>query len=107
MVPGRPGLARRRFRRHPRDGARLVPQGSRFFRSRRSANRRNYSASLSRHSYRQQGVANLFLPTLHFRRPHQLKFGIDFEREAFHQKVVRHDYEVQRDDGSVARHVTF
>ena len=28
---------------------------------------------------------------------HQLKFGIDFEREAFHQTVLLHDYEILRD----------
>ena len=44
---------------------------------------------------------------LHLGGTHQLKFGIDFEREAFHQKVLRHDYEVLRDDNSVARYVQF
>jgi hypothetical protein len=70
-------------------------------------NRGNYFANMNRHSYRQQVVANLFLPTVHFQGTHHLKFGVDFEREAFHQETLRHDYEVLRADGSVARYVTF
>jgi len=70
-------------------------------------NRGNYFANVNRHSYRQQAVANLFLPTLHFHGTHQLKFGMDFEREAFHQETLRHDYQVLRDDNSVARYVSF
>ena len=70
-------------------------------------NRGNYFATVNRHSYRQQAIANLFLRTLHFHGSHRLKFGTDFEREAFHQETLRHDYEVLRADNSVARYVTF
>jgi hypothetical protein len=70
-------------------------------------NRGNYFTNVNRHSYRQQAVANLFLPTAHFHGTHHLKFGTDFEREAFHQQTLRHDYEVLRADNSVARYVTF
>ena len=62
---------------------------------------------MNRHWYRQQVTANLFLPTAHFHGEHHLKFGVDVERESFHQQVERHDYEVLRDDGSVARLVSF
>lgn len=84
-----------------------VPQGSQLFQITPFGNRGNYFANLDRHFYRQQWIANLFLPTLHLQGTHQLKFGIDFEREAFHQETTRHDYEVLRDDNSVARYVTF
>jgi len=70
-------------------------------------NRGNYFTNVNRHSYRQQAVANLFLPTVHFHGTHHLKFGSDFEREAFHQETLRHPYEVLRADNSVARFVTF
>src|ERR1035438_1478572 len=70
-------------------------------------NRGNYFVDQNQHAYRQQWIADLFLPTIHLRGEHQLKFGIDFEREAFHQQVVRHDYEVLNDDNSVARYVSF
>jgi hypothetical protein len=72
-----------------------------------SGNRGNFFTTLNRHSYRQQAIANLFLPTLRFHGAHHLKFGMDFEREAFHQETLRHDYQVLRADGSVARHVSF
>ena len=84
-----------------------IPQGNQLFEITPSGNRGNYFANLSRHFYRQQWIANLFLPTRRLLGTHRLKFGIDFEREAFHQATVRHDYEVLRDDGSVARYVTF
>jgi Carboxypeptidase regulatory-like domain len=84
-----------------------LPQGSALFEFTPSGNRGNYFSTTDRHFYRQQWVANIFLPTVHLAGAHQLKFGIDFEREAFHQQVRRHDYEVLRDDGSLARYVTF
>jgi hypothetical protein len=84
-----------------------IPQGNQLFRITPDGNRGNYFAQLNRHFYRQQWIANLFLPTQHLVGTHRLKFGIDFEREAFHQSTLRHDYEVVRDDGSVARYVSF
>jgi Carboxypeptidase regulatory-like domain len=84
-----------------------LPQGSQLFQITPDGNRGNYFSALDRHFYRQQWIANLFMPILHAAGTHQLKFGIDFEREAFHQTVSRHDYEVLREDGSVARYVTF
>ena len=70
-------------------------------------NRGNYFSGVNRHWYRRQATANLYLPALHFHGEHRLKFGEDMERESFHQQVDRHDYRVLRDDGSVARLVTF
>ena len=84
-----------------------TPQGNMLYQITPFGNRGNYFVARERHSYRQQGIANLYLPTLHVLGTHQLKFGVDFEREAFHQQSTRHDYEVLRDDGSVARYVTF
>ena len=84
-----------------------APQGSQLYQITPFGNRGNYFVNAGRHSYRDQWIANLFLPTLHLHGAHQLKFGIDFEREAFHQTTTRHDYEVLRDDNSVARLVSF
>ena len=83
------------------------PQGAQLFQITPFGDRGNYFVNLDRHFYRQQETANLFLPVKHLVGTHLLKFGIDFEREAFHQTVLRHDYEVLRDDMSVARYVTF
>ncbi len=84
-----------------------IPQGTSLYEITPFGNRGNYFADLSRHFYRQQWIGNLFLPTLHLGGTHQLKFGIDFEREAFHQETARRPYEILRDDNSVARYVTF
>jgi hypothetical protein len=84
-----------------------LPQGTELFQITPFGSRGNYFVNQNRHFYRQQTIANLFLPTLHLLGTHQLKFGIDFEREAFHQQTLRHDYEVLLADNSVARRVTF
>ncbi len=83
------------------------PRGDLIYEITPSGNRGNYFSGVNRHWYRQQTTANLFLPTVHFYGDHHLKFGVDVERESFHQQVERHDYEVLRDDNSVARLVTF
>ena len=44
-----------------------MPQGTQLYQITPSGNRGNYFASLDRHFYRQQWIANLFLPTLHLR----------------------------------------
>ena len=83
------------------------PRGDVVYEITPSGNRGNYFSGVNRHWYRQQQTANLFLPTVHFHGEHHLKFGVDVERESFHQQVERHDYQVLRADDSVARLVTF
>ena len=73
------------------------PRGDVVYEITPSGNRGNYFSGVNRHWYRQQGTANLFLPTVHFHGEHHLKFGVDVERESFHQQVERHDYQVLRD----------
>lgn len=86
---------------------RSVPQGSELYQITPTGSLGNYFVNLDRHYYRQQGLANLFLPTLHLFGKHQLKFGIDLEREAFHQQTIRHDYELLDSAGNLERYVTF
>lgn len=86
---------------------RSTPQGDALFQITPFGDRGNYFVNLDRHAYRQQGLANLFLPTLHWAGTHQLKVGVDLQRESFHQDVMRHAYEVLRDDNSVSRYVQF
>jgi len=90
-----------------RGDVRDVPQGDSLFEITPFGNRGNYFVNLDRHFYRQQVVANVVLPVLHLGGTHQLKFGIDGEREAFHQTDLHHDYEILRADSSVARLVQF
>ena len=84
-----------------------TPFGNQPFEITPTGNRGNYFSNVQRHFVRQQWIANLFLPTLHAFGTHQLKFGIDFEREAFNQENLRHTYMVLRDDNTVARQVSF
>lgn len=90
-----------------RSGLRDTPQGGSLYQITPFGNRGNYFVNMDRHAYRQQFLADLFLPTFRLRGEHQLKAGIDFERESFHQEVLRHPYEVLRADASVARYVEF
>ncbi|HLI85844.1 MAG TPA: TonB-dependent receptor [Bryobacteraceae bacterium] len=86
---------------------RSTPQGDALFEITPFGSQGNYFVNQHEHYYRQQGQANLFLPTLHLWGAHQLKFGVDAERESFHEDVARHPYEVLRNDDSVSRYVQF
>jgi hypothetical protein len=84
-----------------------VPQGDQVYQITPFGNRGNYFVDRYEHSYRQQWIGDVYLPVVHLRGEHQLKYGIDLEREAFHQKLALHDYEVLLADNSVSRYVTF
>jgi hypothetical protein len=84
-----------------------IPQGDEVYQITPSGNRGNYFVDENQHGYRQQWIANLFLPTKHLWGSHQFKFGADIERESFHQKRLLSDYEVLNADDSVARYVSF
>jgi hypothetical protein len=86
---------------------RSLPQGDGLYQITPFGNLGNYYAGLDRHFYRQQTTANLFLPIMHLRGAHLVKFGIDFEREKFHERLMLHDYEVLNATDSVTRMVTF
>jgi hypothetical protein len=84
-----------------------LPQGDQLFEITPAGDLGNYFVALERHSYRQQWMGNLYLPTLHFLGTHQVKFGVDLEREAFHQQSMRNPYEVLDDSGNLERYVSF
>ncbi len=86
---------------------RFLPQGDQLYVITPSGDLGNYFVNLDRHFYRQEWIANVFLPVRRFWGTHRLKFGVDFEREAFHERDLLHDYEVIRADESLARYVTF
>ncbi len=86
---------------------RSLPQGGGLYEITPYGALGNYYAGLDRHFYRQQAVANLFLPIVHLHGSHLVKFGVDLERESFHQRFMLHDYEVLTADNAVARYVTF
>ncbi len=90
-----------------RSRARADPQGYETYQMTPYGNRGNYFAASDQHSYRQQAIADLFLPAFRLHGQHELKFGVDFEREAFHRKAERHDYQVLNAEFSVTRQVAF
>ena len=87
--------------------ARESPQGQQIFEILPAGQRGNYFVDLTRHSDRQQWVSNTYLPPIHFSGVHQLRFGVDGQRSGFDLSAVRHDYQVLREDLSVARYVHF
>jgi hypothetical protein len=86
---------------------RSTPQGDSLFEITPFGNTGNYYVGLDRHFYRRQATANLFLPIVHMHGTHLVKFGIDFERENFHQRLALHDYEVVNAEMAVTRMVSF
>lgn len=86
---------------------RSLPQGDALYEITPYGSLGNYYVSTVRHFYRQQALASLFMPTFHLHGAHLLKFGLDFEREAFHQAMALNDYEVLQADNTPARSVTF
>src|SRR5262249_39796395 len=83
------------------------PQGTEVYQITPSGTRGNYFVNQNRHFYRQQWLANGLLAPVKAAGTHQIKAGLDFERSSVHEKVMRHEYEVLRNDDSVARQVTF
>jgi len=61
-----------------RGATRDLPQGGDTFQITPSGNRGNYFSGFDRHVFRQQWVANLFVPERRFLGTHRMKFGIDF-----------------------------
>src|SRR5215475_13789975 len=59
------------------------PLGEEVYQITPFGNSGNFFSGVNRHAYRQQEIANLFLPTRHMYGEHHIKFGIDFERESF------------------------
>lgn len=86
---------------------RILPQGDALYQITPFGATGNFYSGMVRHFYRQQATGNLFLPEQRWHGSHQLKFGFDFEREAFHEKRLLHDYEVLDTAMAITRFVTF
>jgi hypothetical protein len=86
---------------------RKSPQGRETYIISPGGRRGNFFADITRHTDRQQWLASLTLPAWEARGRHQLKVGVDLQRSGFEQRAGRHDYLVLRNDGTLARRVTF
>jgi hypothetical protein len=87
-----------------RSMSRDAPQGRATYLITPFGRRGNYFVDGTRHTSRQQWLANLVLAP---EGGHQMRFGLDLQRSSFDQFVFRHDYRVLRTDMSVARQVNF
>src|SRR4029453_19021907 len=83
------------------------PQGRETFEILPFEKRGNYFVDTPRRSNRQQWVSNTYLPAMHAFGAHQLSFGVDGQISEFRLAADRHDYQVRREDFSVARYVRF
>lgn len=86
---------------------RNLPQGDAVYQITPFGALGNYYSGVVRHFYRQQAIGDLFLPEQHWHGTHQLKFGLDVEREAFHETRMLHGYEILDASNTVARTVSF
>lgn len=83
------------------------PQGDQIYEILPFGHRGNFFLDATRRYSRQQWLANAFLPPVHWLGNHQFKLGVDLEHPKFDRLVDRHNYEVVRNDMSVARLVSF
>jgi Carboxypeptidase regulatory-like domain/TonB dependent receptor-like, beta-barrel len=76
---------------------RLSPEGTsgNFFRTSKATARR------------WQWIANLTLPSWHWRGTHEFKFGVDLDRISYDQLAIRDQILIVREDGTLSRQATF
>lgn len=67
----------------------------------------NYFATGSSDATRVQLLSNLILPALSWRGRHEFRAGIDLDRIASRQDVNRRPYSILREEGTLAREITF
>jgi hypothetical protein len=67
----------------------------------------NYFEASHSHSSRLQATANLVLPPVHRRGRHEFKVGTDINRITYDQSFGRRPFSILREDGTLARRVTF
>ncbi len=86
---------------------RAIPQGSQTFVFSPEGRQGNYFVDSKIESGREQWLVNLYLAPIERGGSHQLKAGVDINRVSFTREVERHDYQVRREDRSLAREVLF
>jgi hypothetical protein len=90
-----------------REYLRESPQGQQTFEILPSGQRGNFFRDLTQHADREQIVSQTYLPAMHAFGAHHLQFGADVQRSGFDQIATRHNYQVLREDLSIARFVQF
>jgi len=86
---------------------REIPQGKETFVFLPSGRQGNFFVDSRVQTRREQWLANLYLPPFERWGRHQIRGGGDVNHSSFFQSVERHDYQVRREDHSLARAVSF
>jgi hypothetical protein len=86
---------------------REIPQGKETFVFAPEGRRGNFFVDARLQYRREQWLANLYVPPTQAAGRHQLRAGADVTHAGYTQFVERHDYQVRREDKSLARAVSF
>lgn len=86
---------------------REIPQGDQTYVFSPEGQSGNYFVDSRANFRREQWLANLYLPSFERAGKHQLRGGADVTHSGFTEIVERHEYQVRREDKSLAREVSF
>jgi hypothetical protein len=86
---------------------REIPQGDGLYILTPEGQSGNFFADATRKAFRDQFLANVFLPTFTFLGSHHVKAGADLDRLQYWQSVRRTGLEYLRSDSTLVRQVTF
>jgi len=83
------------------------PRGSLPYRVSPEGTSGNFFRSSNANARRFQWIANLTLPSAHWRGTHEIKFGTDLDRITFEQSAIRNPIFIVREDRTLSRLSTF
>lgn len=84
-----------------------TPQGAQTYVIKPAGTSGNFFEASARRAARKQVIANLVLPPVERAGRHEIKAGTDLDRITSHESFTRHPFEILRQDGTLARHVSF
>ncbi len=87
--------------------ARQIPQGEGIYIITPNSTRGYNFTDSQQNSRRSQFLTNLFLPTWHAGGRHQLKMGVDVDRQVYSQDISRTGYDLYGVSGNLLRSVIF
>ena len=84
-----------------------IPQGKETFIFSPEGHSGNFFVDSRVQHRREQWLANLYLPAFERAGRHQIRGGADVTHSGFTQFIERHEYQIQREDKTLARAVSF
>jgi TonB dependent receptor-like, beta-barrel/Carboxypeptidase regulatory-like domain len=83
------------------------PMGSLPYRLSPEGTSGNFFRTSNATARRWQWIANLTLPSWHWRGTHEFKFGVDLDRISYDQSAIRDQILIVRENGTLSRQATF